>query len=140
MPPWNWRRERALKKKKKKKKGNLNYSSWNTTTDANAVFEIPWRPVDFNLRIPHPIGGWEYRSTLRNEHVQLPFYTCLLVTVANSEKWDKCYGYEIVSKIFPSRILIIIIIIMNLLGKIENTFNISEKKSPMSRIISTLFW
>lgn len=72
------------------------------------------------------------------ECVQLPFYTCLLVTVANSEKWDKCYGYEIVSKIFPSRILIIIII-TNLLGKIENTFNISEKNLQCHEVISTLF-
>lgn len=107
------------------KKGNLNYSSWGTS-DANAVFEIPRRPVDFNLRIPHPIGdeNIDPPGEIRpGECVQLPFYTCLLVTVANSEKWDKCYGYEIVSKIFSSRILIII---TNLLGKIENTFDISE--------------
>lgn len=107
------------------KKGNLNYSSWGTS-DANAVFEIPRPPVDFNLRIPHPIGdeNIDPPGEIRpGECVQLPFYTCLLVTVANSEKWDKCYGYEIVSKIFSSRILIII---TNLLGKIENTFDISE--------------
>lgn len=118
---FNWK----LGESSRWKKGNLNYSSWGTS-DANAVFEIPRRPVDFNLRIPHPIGdeNIDPPGEIRpGECVQLPFYTCLLVTVANSEKWDKCYGYEIVSKIFSSRILIII---TNLLGKIENTFDISE--------------